>query len=397
MDLSLNSLFSEVNSTELLQIAQRAGIFVKPGTPRDEVVGYLLGVLQQSTNTTNVDEWRAGICAFIFEYWASLRSQIDCPAKELGSLLEHAGAPNKWLPMVSNPRAPIACFGCTDQRVMSCLVTVGKEGFAEISKCRQKVQRDPIMTAINGQYTVNSAPRDVSQIEKLGRYGMRRLATELGMFGSLTSPDHDRVSAFLAKDSSAAALEIYNALIAYDAQNPGAARPAAPAAPAAPPPAAAPPAPAAQVLPPPAAAPAAPAAEAPATKSGRKPRNSSLGAGAPAAPPAAAAPPPPAPVAQAAPAPTASAPSANIEGTLEGLYATLRQINSNLAAIAQKLDQQQTSDQAVAEVVVLTSGMLGVLCEASLSDSLGNILKDASNASEEVVQHVSSSGKKAGG
>lgn len=61
---------------------------------------YLLGDLEQSGETHNIDMWRAGLKGFVEERWHVLQPQLTCPIRKDIN----------------------ACRGCLDTQVVTCLV-----------------------------------------------------------------------------------------------------------------------------------------------------------------------------------------------------------------------------------------------------------------------------------
>jgi hypothetical protein len=108
---SRSSPLQRCNRTELYQLCRRAGINVHPGTPREWLIGFLLGDYEapkMSEEEHPVDRWRVALIRFIEDYWARLQPQLKCPAKDL----KHPNAEQR------NTRP---CFGCSDMQVMNCL------------------------------------------------------------------------------------------------------------------------------------------------------------------------------------------------------------------------------------------------------------------------------------
>lgn len=96
------NLFSALNHTELYQLCRKAQLQVLPSATREEMVSYLLGEEEPATDTGHaIDSWRIALAQFVIDYWKKLETQVSCPAKSLD---------------------PHACFGCTDVRVVACVV-----------------------------------------------------------------------------------------------------------------------------------------------------------------------------------------------------------------------------------------------------------------------------------
>lgn len=95
-------LFDRCNRTELLQILKRLGIPAPPDTPKETLIGVLLGEVEPDPEWRNVmDSWRHGLMGFLLDHWEVVRSQLTCPAR------------------TGDPRA---CFQCEDGQVISCIV-----------------------------------------------------------------------------------------------------------------------------------------------------------------------------------------------------------------------------------------------------------------------------------
>lgn len=100
---ALYELFDACNETEVYQIARRAGLAVKPNTPKPALIHYILGsdVVSPLQGEQEIDLWRLTIMQFILDHRKKLEAQLSCPARSMD---------------------PRACFGCVDAQVVSCLV-----------------------------------------------------------------------------------------------------------------------------------------------------------------------------------------------------------------------------------------------------------------------------------
>jgi len=110
MSWSPGSSLRRLNRTELYQVCLNSGVKVHPSTNREDLIKILIGdveptELDEATHPT--DSWRRGIIGFLTDHWASLETQIKCPAKNL----KHPINPN-----------PNPCFGCLDTQVITCVV-----------------------------------------------------------------------------------------------------------------------------------------------------------------------------------------------------------------------------------------------------------------------------------
>lgn len=99
---SRSTIFDRFNDTELYQTAREAGLIVLPSEPREKLIVYLLGEEEPPKIEQNIDMWRNGIMGFLIEHWKQVETQLTCPAKS---------------------GDPLACFGCIDTQVISCLVS----------------------------------------------------------------------------------------------------------------------------------------------------------------------------------------------------------------------------------------------------------------------------------
>jgi hypothetical protein len=110
---TFDELLAGCNRTELYQVARRQGLNVLPTTTKEELVLLLLGEVAPPENANEIDLWRNALMAFILDNWATIRSQIDCPAK--------SGDPK-------------SCYQCVDTQVLACLV----ENKGSLTQIRRK-------------------------------------------------------------------------------------------------------------------------------------------------------------------------------------------------------------------------------------------------------------------
>ncbi len=100
-----SNLFAALNRTELYQLCRQAGLTVEPGASREKMVQLLEGtetaVLAEDQHSIN--RYRLALIGFVSANWERIQTQITCPMKEL-------------------PTNPKPCFGCTDTRVLACMV-----------------------------------------------------------------------------------------------------------------------------------------------------------------------------------------------------------------------------------------------------------------------------------
>lgn len=100
----LSVAFDRCNRTELYQLCKRAGLNPPPGASRDEMIRYLIGMLDTVKETSAIDLWRRGLKGFVQEHWSVLQPQLTCPIR----------------------RDINACTGCLDVQVVSCVVEQGE-------------------------------------------------------------------------------------------------------------------------------------------------------------------------------------------------------------------------------------------------------------------------------
>ena len=86
------------NETELRQVCEKAGLPVHPRMDGEKLRLVLLG--EESPQEGPLHQLRRNLMAFLLRHWASVRSQLTCPAR--------SGDPN-------------SCFQCTDTRVVACV------------------------------------------------------------------------------------------------------------------------------------------------------------------------------------------------------------------------------------------------------------------------------------
>lgn len=95
---------SRCNRTELYQICKLTGAKPPPGASRDDLIGYLTGVMEPSKETNDVDLWRRGLKGFVQDHWQILQPQLTCPIRQDID----------------------ACHRCLDVQVVSCVVEQGE-------------------------------------------------------------------------------------------------------------------------------------------------------------------------------------------------------------------------------------------------------------------------------
>lgn len=106
------SSLQRCNRTELYQMCRDAQIFIHPFTPKEALIGYLIGVYQPPAMTEQqqpVNRWRYALIGFLSEHWMRVHPQLKCPAKRMRD-------PDP------QERLEKPCFTCTDVQVMSCVV-----------------------------------------------------------------------------------------------------------------------------------------------------------------------------------------------------------------------------------------------------------------------------------
>lgn len=77
----------------------------------------LIGEVAPPDGCNEIDQWRDAIMAFLLDNWATVRSQLDCPARSGDSK---------------------SCYQCVDAQVVACLVE-NKGSLAYIRRKKEKV------------------------------------------------------------------------------------------------------------------------------------------------------------------------------------------------------------------------------------------------------------------
>lgn len=196
-------LFASYNRTELIQTCQGVGISVSPSASREELVELLLGDSEEPTSTSDLDAWRHGIMGFILDHWATLSTQLTCPAKT---------------------KDPRACFGCIDAQVVSCLNS--NQQYIEQIAQHKREERPHSMSTDNQPLMIDNAPRTLEGLTALPFTEIRRLLKQLEAKGIHLSDNEDEKRAFYAlKDNGARAQKVLELLNKYDAPQAAAAAP----------------------------------------------------------------------------------------------------------------------------------------------------------------------------
>ena len=113
-------LFARCNYTELYQIARDQKLAVTPTATREELISLIVDEAVPPEGTTQIDAWRRGIMRFLAEHRRKLETQLACPAAVL--YRDPPGRPAEEVVMQIQQEG-LACFGCTDARVLYCLTT----------------------------------------------------------------------------------------------------------------------------------------------------------------------------------------------------------------------------------------------------------------------------------
>lgn len=101
---SSSTPYETLNRTELYQLCRRAGLTVAPDATRERMVALLWGEEEAGVETEHpVDRYRLALIGFVSANWEKIQTQITCPMRDL-------------------PTNPRPCFGCTDTRVLACMV-----------------------------------------------------------------------------------------------------------------------------------------------------------------------------------------------------------------------------------------------------------------------------------
>lgn len=344
------SVFERCNETELYQRCRKAGLVVQPGTPKKELIAYLLGDEEPAPRVHEMDSNRMGLIGFLLDYWSVVRAQISCPAKALETEVDADFHPlPDWETRVSNTRKPIACFSCVDTQVLSCLVQ--NETNRNLIQLKKKPVPEKPMTMSTVTAVApkpETAPRDLEGLKNLKRYNLRRLMEQLNAF-----TDEKSLSSFLVAPLEEQAQAAFVVLQNYDrgkAEN--------------------------QFVPPT----APPAAETPKPARQRQPSASTA-----AAPPAAA---PAAPAAQP-PAVDLTA----LVNAINGLGQQINQFEGRLAEVARAVATLQKGQDTTAvllkaqgELNKVSLGYLSLFGEQVLGAGREEILKDAIRDGQSLVQ-----------
>lgn len=113
---SFEELLGRCNRTELYQLVRRQGIPTTSSLSKEELAKLLLGEAEPPLEPNEIDAWRDALMAFILDNWATIRSQISCPAK--------SGDPK-------------ACYECVDTQVIACL-TENKRSLVHIRRKKEE-------------------------------------------------------------------------------------------------------------------------------------------------------------------------------------------------------------------------------------------------------------------
>lgn len=95
------ALFDNCNHTELYQSCRRLNLPAVPSMSREQLIALLIEEAPLEQPPHVFDSWRHGLAKFVLDHWAVLQNQVSCPLKS---------------------QDPLACFGCLDTRVVSCVV-----------------------------------------------------------------------------------------------------------------------------------------------------------------------------------------------------------------------------------------------------------------------------------
>lgn len=207
----LRKHFEACNTTELQQLCRKAGLVVLPNAPREKLIDYLFGDDLPPDVDHPIDSLRNGLIQLIFDHWVMIEPQLTCPAKELGSL-RHLDS-DQALEEASKPKTVRACYRCEDTKVISCLVeNTAHEAQIQIRrKATPQKEEDTTMGTAMGVLTVQTAPRDPSELVKQPRFMLKRLATELGLFQT-----DDQKVAFIDASSEVQAATLAAGLQEFD-------------------------------------------------------------------------------------------------------------------------------------------------------------------------------------
>ena len=105
----LYDTFDRCNSTELYQLARRAGYPVLPNYSKDALIRTVLPTEKDPPKISHeIDEWRLALMRFVIDHRKQLETQLSCPAKSF---------------------EPTACSACIDVQVLNCVTSNGPENF----------------------------------------------------------------------------------------------------------------------------------------------------------------------------------------------------------------------------------------------------------------------------
>lgn len=105
--------FEELNTTELVALAQELDPNVGLNTPRPHLIALLCGEGPDELPGRAVDGVRLHIMRFVIQNYDQLRPLLDCPAKT---------------------KDPRACFRCLDYQVAECATSSAQSLFKEEEK-----------------------------------------------------------------------------------------------------------------------------------------------------------------------------------------------------------------------------------------------------------------------
>jgi hypothetical protein len=171
--------YSRFNQTELYQMCRRVGLIVPPNASKNELIEYYLGRAVPPEFVHPVDSLRWGLVHLVREFYRRLETQLDCPAKVLGTPI----APGD--PDVDDLIHPKACFTCEDAKVLSCVNE--NDGQEKLIQLRRKdvVRTYPEIDMSNAIISIADASRNPAELAKLPRFQIRALAEQLGRFADM--------------------------------------------------------------------------------------------------------------------------------------------------------------------------------------------------------------------
>lgn len=154
-------LLAPCNDTELYQICRRQELNVHPGASREVMIATILGAQEPHRDAHPIDAWRNGIMDFLIDHREVVLPTLYCPAKSMD---------------------PMACYGCPDTQVMSCITACTPADECDIAKrrfTRPQPEKNKDMESTSQTLTIANAPRDEAELKTKGGYKLKQLGLQL--------------------------------------------------------------------------------------------------------------------------------------------------------------------------------------------------------------------------